>query len=345
MIILDSLLIAVVIGDLLSLLLWLVATKTAFQIVVKRVPQLANGDQSQLEQGVKTTGLIAKFSLAIFCLSTALFIIGITNVLPASVFGAMCGSGVLQATGGLGNQALMYRFLVFFVMILWLTYEKLNPGRLDAPLTVYNSRLVLLVLPFFLLAAVTTYRGILRIGSHQPVDCCEVVYNQISNLTGARQIVGIPETFWIGTFWILTALMILCALWSLKAKRPHEAKASGFLAAMALFWVPVAAITLVQVYTACFYHVLLHHCPWCLFLPEQKFVGVPLFGALIIVTLEGPISYLTVKTAARFPDLLPTACRRSRLASLRLIFATVAYTAMIAVPAIYSRLHFGVWPG
>ncbi len=71
-----------------------------------------------------------------------------------------------------------------------------------------------------------------------------------------------------------------------------------------------------------------------LFLPEHNFVGVVLFGALIIITLEGPISYLAAKTAVNFPNLLPAAIRRSRLAGLRLLLAAVFYTGMVAFPAL-----------
>ncbi len=339
------LLIAVVVGDLLSLLLWFGAARTAFQIVIKWVSQSAKREQIQLERRAETARLAAKFSLAVFFLSTALLIIGITNVLPAIVPGAMCGTGVLQATDGLLSRALTVRFLVFFIMMLWLTYEKLNLSRPDAPLTTYNSRVLLLALPFFLLAVITTFRGILRIDAHQPVDCCAMVYDQFGNLATARQIAGISDTFWVWTFWMLTALMLSCAIWSLRTKRTNGEKATGSLAVITVIWVPIAVITLVRVYAAYFYQVLHHHCPWCLFLPEHKFVGVPLFGALIIITLEGPISYLAAKTAANFPDLLPRARRRSRLAVLRLLSAAVAYTGMIVLPAIYWRLLYGVWLG
>ena len=108
------LLIAVVVGDVLSLLLWLGAAATAFQIAIKWIPQSANREQTQLERRAETARLSAKFSLVVFILSTALLIIGITNVLPAIVPGAMCGTGVLQATDGMGTQALIYRFFVFF---------------------------------------------------------------------------------------------------------------------------------------------------------------------------------------------------------------------------------------
>jgi hypothetical protein len=339
------LLIAVVVGDLLSLLLWLGAAGTAFQIVTQWVPQSAKRKQIQLERKAETARLSAKFSLAVFFLSTALLIIGITNVFPEIVPGAMCGTGVLQATDGLGGRALVVRFFVFFIMALWLTYEKLNLSRPDAPLTRYNSRVLLLVLPFFLLAVITTFRGILRIDSHQPVDCCAVVYDQFGNLAAARQIAGTPDIFWVGTFWMLTILMLLCAVWSLKTNRTHGEKATGFLAVITVIWVPIAVITLVRVYAAYFYQVLHHHCPWCLFLPEHKFVGIPLLGALVIITLEGPISYLAVKAAVHYPDLLPGARIRSRLAALRLLLAAVAYTGMVALPAIYWRLLYGVWLG
>jgi hypothetical protein len=257
----------------------------------------------------------------------------------------MCGTGVLQATDGLGGRALVYRVFAFFIMVLWLTYEKLNLSRPDAPLTTYNSRILLLALPFFFLAVITTFQGILRIDTHNPVNCCAMVYDQFDNLSAARQIAGIPNTFWVWTFWLLTALMLLCVVWSLKTKRTNGEKAAGSLAVISVIWVPIAAITLVRVYAVYFYQVLHHHCPWCLFLPEHKFLGVPLWGALVIITLEGPISYLVVKTAAKYPDLAPRARRRSRLAGLRLFLATVAYIGMVALPAIYWRLLYGVWIG
>ena len=172
-----------------------------------------------------------------------------------------------------------------------------------------------------------------------------MVYDQFGNLAAAGQIAGLSNTFWVWTFWLLTALMLLCAVWPLRTKRTNQGKTTGFLAVITVFWVPIAAITLVRVYAAYFYQVLHHHCPWCLFLPEHKFVGVPLFGALIIIALEGPISYLVVKTAVKYPDLAPRARRRSRLAGLRLFLAAVAYTGMVALPAIYWRLLYGVWIG
>ena len=131
------LLIAVVVGDALGLLLWLGAAGTAFQITVKWDPQSAHRKQIQLERRTETARLSAKFSLAVFIFSSILLIIGITNVLPAIVPGAMCGTGVLQATTGLGGRALIYRFLAFLIMILFTGHgslpncSRLRKGRSD----------------------------------------------------------------------------------------------------------------------------------------------------------------------------------------------------------------------
>jgi hypothetical protein len=339
------LLLAVAVGDILSLLLWFCAASTAFKIVLKWIPQSAGREQLQLERKAETARLSAKFSLTVFLFTTIMLITAITNVLPELVPGAMCGTGVLQATEGLGYRALMYRFLVFFAMALWLTFEKLNLRRPEAPLTLYNSRILLLVIPFFFLAVMTTFRAILGIDSHEPVSCCAVVYDQFDTIATSRIIAGLPNTFWIWTFWILTVLMLLCSYWSLKIKRPNRERATGALAALTVIWIPVAWITLVRVYAAYFYQVLHHHCPWCLFLPEHKFVGIPLFGALLIIILEGPISYLAVKTGAKYPEVLSEAKCRSRIGGLRILVAVAAYAGMVGLPAIYWRLHYGVWIG
>jgi hypothetical protein len=339
------LLIAVAVGDLLSLLLWMAAAVTAFRIVIKWDPHSDGRAQILLERRAETARLTARFSLAVFFISTALLIIGLTNVLPEMVPGAMCGTGVLQATNGFGNQTLIYRFLVFFILMVWSTYDKLNLSQPEAPLTRYHCRILLLALPFFFLAVITTFRGILRIDSHKPVSCCALVYNQFDNIAAARQIAGLPNAFWTWAFWILTALILLCAVWSQKTKRPNGETATATLAVLSVIWVMVAITTLVRVYATYFYQVLHHHCPWCLFLPEHKFVGIPLLAALVIVIMEGPISYLAAKIGANFPELLPSANRRSRLAGLRLLIAAAAFSGMVALPAIYWRLLYGVWIG
>jgi hypothetical protein len=112
-----------------------------------------------------------------------------------------------------------------------------------------------------------------------------------------------------------------------------------------LLWVPIAAITLIKIFAAYYYQVLHHHCPWCLFLAEHKFVGVPLFGALTAVVLESLVSYLSAKIADKFPELMKAATTRSKSAGFRVMIAAAVFMGMLIFPAIFWRLRYGVWLG
>ena len=195
------LLIAVLMGDLLSLLLLLAAAKTALKDRHRMGAAVSRGS-NRYGSNVrwKPANLTAKFALAAFLASTLVLLVGITNVLPAVIPGAMCGTGVLQATHGLGGPALFLRLLMLGIIYIWLVLEKLNSPRPDRPLTVGKARVLLLAVPFHLLAVSTTLQAVLRIDAHQPVDCCAVVYDQFHNLAIAQQTAGIPNTLWLRLF-------------------------------------------------------------------------------------------------------------------------------------------------
>jgi hypothetical protein len=337
------LLIAVFVGDLFSLLFLLAAAKIALKTIIKWAPQSADSQQIKLERAAETGGLIAKFALASFFGSTLVLIVGITNVLPAVIPGAMCGTGVLQATHGLGGPALFYRLLVLGIIYIWLALEKLNNRRPDRPLTSSNARVLLLVLPFHLLAVSTTMQAFLGIDTHQPVDCCAVVYDQFPNLAIAQQTAGVPNTQWLLIFWTLTVLVGISGWQAWRAEPAGRVKTSGWMALLTLLWVPSAAIVLTRVFAAYYYQVLHHHCPWCLFLSDHKFVGIPLFFSLAVVVLEGPAAFVIAKIAVKYPQFVQAAARRSKIAGLRILLAAGAFIGMVSLPAIFWRLQFGVW--
>jgi len=337
------LLMAVFIGDLLSLLLLLAAAKTALKTITDWAPQSAAVGQIRLERAVEIGDLTAKFAFAVFFASTLVLFVGIANVLPAIIPGAMCGTGVLQATHGLGGPALFFRFLALGVVYIWLVLEKLNSLRPESPLAVGNARVLLLAVPFHLLAVSTTLQAVLQMDVHHPVDCCAAVYDQFQNLSSAQQTAGMPNTWWLVTFWTLSLLMIFSALRARRTAASGRVKVSGGMALLALLWTPTAALVLIRVFAAYYYQVLHHHCPWCLFLSDHKFVGIPLFFCLAAVVLEGPAAVATAKIAAKYPQFVLAAARRSKIAALRILLAAGAFMGMVSLPAIFWRLQYGVW--
>lgn len=337
------LLIAVFMGDLISLLLMLSAAKIALKTITEWAPQSASGRQIRLERAVEAGELTAKFALAAFLASTLLLLAGITNVLPAVIPGAMCATGVLQATHGLGGSALFCRFLTLGIVYLWLVLEKLNSLQPDRPLVFGSARVLLLAVPFHVLAVSTTLQAVWQMDAHQPVDCCAVVYDQFQSLAMAQQTAGIPNSLWLMAFWLLSILMLFSGLCALRAGTSGRAKTSGWLALLTFLWVPTAAVVLIKVFAAYYYQVLHHHCPWCLFLYDHNFVGVPLFFSLAVVVLEGPAALITARIAVQSPQFVHAAGRRSQVAGMRILLAAGAFIGMVGLPALFWRLQYGVW--
>jgi hypothetical protein len=337
------LLMAVGVGDLLGFLFLLAAAKTVFKIGIHWAPQSAQLQQIRLERAAESAALSAKFALAAFGVATLVLIVAITNVLQAVIPGAMCGTGVLQATGGFGGPALFLRLIVCGIMYIWRVLEKLNFKQPDSPLTPGNARLLLLALPFYALAVSTTLQAIFHIDTQQPVDCCAIVYDQFRDLADANRTAGFANTLWLWIFWVLSSLLILSGWQARRSGSTGRVKFTGLLALLALIWVPTAALVLVNVFAAYYYQVPHHHCPWCLFLPDHQFVGLPLFATLTVVLLEGPAAFIAARLAVKYPQFIETAALRSRIAILRLLLAAIAFIGMVALPAIWWRLQFAVW--
>jgi hypothetical protein len=255
----------------------------------------------------------------------------------------MCGTGVLQATRGLGGSALFCRFLTLGIVYLWLVLEKLNSRQPDRPLVVGSARVLLLAVPFHVLAVSTTLQAVWQMDAHQPVDCCAVVYDQFQSLDMARQTAGIPNNLWLLAFWTLSILLLLSGLLALRAGTAGRLRTSGLTALFALLWTPTAVLVLTREFAAYYYQVLYHHCPWCLFLAEHKFVGIPLFFSLAVVVLEGPAAFIAAGIADRYPQFVHTAARRSKTAALRIVLAAGAFIGMVGLPAVFWRIQYGVW--
>lgn len=325
--------------------LLLAAASTAFRVVVGWTPTSADRAQIALESRADVAVLQARWALGLYVFSSALFILGLTNAFVELIPGAMCGTGVLQAMGPSGKSFLLLDGLLLGVLLFWNTLESLNRSRTDYPLVVACARTLLLALPAALLAVINLGRAAAAVDTHQPVDCCAVVYDQFRNAEQAQGIWGISDGIWL---WALALLSFtLCGLSLLNRRRAPAAafKWNALLAAAAVIWVPLAAAALINILSAYHYGVLQHECPWCLFLPQHGAVGFPLFGALAVVAFEGPSAYLLPVVARRHERMISDALQRSRIAAGRVFLALMTFLLLTGLPPLVWRLRFGVWIG
>jgi hypothetical protein len=328
--------------DFLTLVLILAAVPTAWQIAARWEPQSADRSQLQLETRAETAAIKVRFGQTVFFLSGILLILGICLVLPAVVPGAMCGTGVLEATDGLGGRALVLRFLTVAILVVWWVLDQLNRTQPMAPLTKTNARVVLVVVPVLLLSVLGTFKALSRLEGHPPVACCAVVYEHVS---AASRLPTVSDHLLVWLFGVATVGVLACGLACWLNQSPVRRTVVPLLAVMTVGWAVVAVSTLIRVFSVYHYQVLNHHCPWCLFLPQHGFIGFFLFGALGLAVLEAAIAWVTDRVGQTYPDLASPALKRCRAAGLRIVVASLVFGGLAGIPPILWRLRFGVWMG
>jgi len=338
-------LLAVVITDLSAMVLLLLSGVTAGRVVMGWRPGSADSDQLALERRVEAASLQGRGAFALLLVGTVLLVAAIASVLPDLVPGAMCGTGVLQAMGPAAERALLLRGLALVALAVWHHLDRLDHTQPEAPLALASARASLVALPVAALAVIDTAGPALALDVAQTVDCCSVVFDAARAHGAAAGGAGTASTVpWAG----LTAVggVAILALAG-AAATTDRARRSGpvrlTLAALALVWVPVAAVGLTRELSAYHYGVLAHDCPYCLFAVRHRLVGYPLFGALALVALEAPAALVGHLAARRKPELAPAASKTVRRASLRVALASILFLGLALGPALWWRLRHGVW--
>jgi hypothetical protein len=308
-------------------------------------PESPGEAQLALERKAETASFQARTGCVLLLISTVVLVAGLTGVLPDLVPGAMCGTGVLQATRGTGARALALRGIALGLLGVWHLLDRLNRTRPESPLATVAARALLLASPAVFLAVYDTFRAILRLDTHRPVDCCSIVYDQVRTVSRAGGESTFPEAW---SVWVLAlggAAILLLGMRLHRSVQTPGTPLTGVVACSTVLWVPMAVSALVNTLAAYHYGVLQHRCPWCLFLPEHGLVGYPLFVALILVIIESGAALICSIVGRRFPALASETHRRSRRAGLRITLSTGLFLALSGLPPVLWRLRFGVWMG
>jgi hypothetical protein len=348
---LHPIVLALVAADLVGVFLLLLAALGSVRIVAGWQPGVASRAQLELERRAEAVSLQGCWAALMFLFGSLVLIVAIADLLPPLVPGAMCGTGVVQATGGAAARALGLRLLALLLLGSWHLHDRLDRQLPTAPLAPLPARLLLLATPVAILAVLDTLSALSALDLHTPVDCCTVVFDQVRSLRQATTLGGVSDrALTLST--LLFGLLLAVAAGGLVARVGWGAASAGrgagsvtapLLFAGSFIWVPLASLALVRVFSAYYYGVLQHHCPWCLFLPEHRCVGYLFLAALLIVLLDGGAIFQSERLARGQPLLATAALRRARRGALRLLLALGAYALLALLPALLWRLRFGVW--
>lgn len=336
------LLLTIISVQLVALFLVLAAGITAFRTALHWQPASADSRQLWLEAAVESASILGRTAFWLFGFAALLLVFGIANVFHKDIPGAMCGTGVCQAMAGGSSKLLLLTGILLFIMQLWYEMDKLNRAQVDFPLTEVNARIFLTIPPVAVLTLVQTHDAFAGIQPHRPVDCCAVVYDQFPTLQQAGSIFGVADAWWIAALILLSILLLSLSI-GLSASGANHRNIRLLLPIVCWLWLPVAALTLVNVLSAYHYEVLHHHCPWCLFLPEHGVVGYPLYGALGLIGMEGLLLFFLPRAAGKIQYVARRLRKRCRQAVKRIIVAQIVFLIIAVAPAVGWRLRFGVW--
>lgn len=322
-------------------LLFALAAWRAMDVAVNWAPMQADHDQLWRERHAETAALLGHGSMVCLTAAALMGLAGIALVWHRIVPGAMCGTGVLQAMGISGRRAMLFWGLTLSLLYGWQVLDRLDRHHPQGALIPAGARLLITATPFLTLALFYSWQALMRVETAPPVSCCAAVYDQVlSNASGS----AIMSRITFASLWgslIGSVVLPVAALWA-AMRVPHRGPGM-LIAAMAIGWSVLSALTVKHVWSAYYYQVLSHPCPWCLFLPDYHGTGFFIFACLAVVSFEGVAFWAADHTRRRYPVLAAPADGRCRRAALRIVAAIIGFMLLTVGPALAWRLHTGVW--
>jgi hypothetical protein len=321
-------------------LIYLIAAVRAVDLLLGWAPQRADTEQLRRERRAETASLLTRWALACLAVAALIGTTGLTLAWRRVVPGAMCGTGVLQAMGVNGSRAMIFWGITLTILYAWLVLDGLNRRHTMGPLTQSASRVLITAAPFLTLAVFYSWQALMRVDTVPTVSCCAAIYDRVWHEPSDAAINHHVKMLSVWGNLLGTAVLLGMAV--VRIRWPDRGSAAG-LAAIIVFWVPVTAIAVKQVWSAYYYQVLSHPCPWCLFLADYGYAGFAIFGLMILVVWEGTALCLADRIRIRQPPLIRPAVGRIRRSAWRMTAALIGFTLLTVIPAILWRLQTGTW--
>lgn len=307
-------------------------------------PSVNSESQLQREHALELVVYQGRWTMGLQIVALVLLIAGISNVWPALVPGAMCGTGVLQAMGPDGWQTIAFHLLTLFGFICWRVVVVIDRADPLSPMALLQARLLLLIAPCLFWSGVTLWRALSAIQGAAPVNCCAAVYGRVAG--------GWLSSGWLSELssreWLSAGLigsMILLGWAARQWRHPESGISRSIFLALPLtaFWACSAEMGLRFGVGPYVYQVLQHPCPWCFFLSEHRYIGIVLFGLPLLVITECAAAMTAAGVARRYPSLSMQANERASRAGLYVLVCTVFLLLIAATPVLLWRSRFGGW--
>ncbi|MDP1652633.1 MAG: hypothetical protein Q8L56_07910 [Rhodocyclaceae bacterium] len=289
--------IALLLAASLSLLMLLVASPFAVQVIRHWDMQSGSERQLRLERMTYLFSTLVTFVCIIQILAALLFVFN-ADKMSVMFVGAMCAVGALNVNE-FGFPALYAQLGLFFLAAIWLALNHADSRARDYPLVKLKYALLLAGIPLFALSLGLQLQYFLGLKADVITSCCGSLFSADAPTLASEVSALEPKPALLGFYGALIAA-ILFALWHGQRKDNLSGYATG-LAALAAFVASIAGIlAFVSLYI---YEHPHHHCPFCILKPEYDYQGYWLYIPLFAATAAG-MSAGVLRVFAHRPSLV-----------------------------------------
>ncbi len=330
--ILNSWIIAQLIGTLAILSLSGYAIFVAQGIVRRWDPSSASEEQLLLEQRSYLVSTIMQYVLGFQILSLVLFVVT-ADKLSDILTGAMCATGSLNANP-YGFWTLYVKVAAFFVYAAWITINYLDTRVEDYPLAKFKFKFLLVLIPVLVSDGVLQSLYFINLNPTLIVSCCGIVYDIGPPI--ASSMTGISEEIAMGGFYLVMGSAITIGL----LFRRGVGWLSYPFSAISVFSFPYSILAIISFISSYIYAMPSHHCPFDMLKPEYYYIGYPMYASLFGGSFFGLAVGFT-EPLKGLPSLAQVVAKFQRRAASISVIGFIAFTTISTVPYLLWLIFGG----
>lgn len=230
--------------------------------------------QYSLEKQSYLAATIIKY---IFLLKIPLFLFFIFTLdnISASITGAMCAAGVVDATP-YGVYLFIFKIINIYLFGYWLLLHYKDISNVDFPFTKTKFLIFIIAFGFLAIEIALELMMFLAIDVSKIVSCCGTLYSSTSS-SYISNIFLLSPTLQLGVFYAL----FLALIGSFFFKNKYLFIVLNFL------FLLIAIVTLISFFGTYIYELPTHHCPFCFLQRDYSYVGYFLYTFLFFGTFFG----------------------------------------------------------
>jgi len=321
--ILNPAIITLILVSLLTALFAVYASAIGYRII--RAWNIESGSESQLalERQTYLISSVLTHLFAIGLFAMFFFIYTVDRIHPLFT-GAMCAAGSLNVNR-YGYPALVVKLAAAVLSGLWLILNHADNQCPDYPLIKTKYRFLFAVAAFCVFDAYLVTQYFLNLKADIITSCCGILFNaEAAGISG--RMAALPSIPAKILFYLSAALTLRSGI--------HfriTGRSAGLFSCFSGLFFFVSLVSIISFISLYFYELPTHHCPFCLLQKEYRYIGYPLYAALLTAGIAGMGVGLLERV--RGPESLET-----RLPSLQ------RRLSLIAMIACLIFVMISTWP-